>query len=400
LPENDYGKKNPTLWEKYQFSTRAVHAGQEPDRETGAINVPIYATSTYAQASPGVTKGFEYSRTGNPTRSALEQSIASLENAKYALAFSSGMGAISTIGNLLHTNDRVLICDDTYGGTYRVFTKVFVKFSITADFVDATKLDQLESRLKKEHYSFLLIESPTNPLMKVIDIEKTSQIAHENGSQVIVDNTFPSPYLSNPLRLGADLVVHSTTKYLGGHSDTIGGAIATNDSRLYEELKFLQNAVGAVPGPFDCFLVLRGIRTLSVRMDRHSENALALARLLQEWEKKGRIKGVHYPGLEDSPYHELAAKQMRNFGGTLSFEMQSKREAVSFMEHTKLFTIAESLGGVESLIELPAIMTHASIPENERKTKGVTEALIRVSVGIEDKEDLLADFAQAFENSH
>ncbi len=400
MPKNDDGKKSPTSWEKYQFSTRAVHAGQEPDRETGAVNVPIYATSTYAQASPGVTKGFEYSRTGNPTRSALEQSLASLENAKYALAFSSGMGAISTIGNLLHSNDRVLICDDAYGGTYRVFTKVFAKFSITADFVDATKLDQLESQLKKEHYSFLLIESPTNPLMKVIDIEKSSQIAHENGSQVIVDNTFPSPYLSNPLRLGADLVVHSTTKYLGGHSDTIGGAIATNDSRLHEELKFLQNAVGAIPGPFDCFLVLRGIRTLSVRMDRHSENALALARLLQEWKKKGRIKRVHYPGLEDNPYHELAAKQMRNFGGILSFEMQSKREAVAFMEHTKLFTIAESLGGVESLIELPAIMTHASVPENERNAKGVTEALIRVSVGIEDKEDLLADFAQAFENSH
>lgn len=390
-------KKEIGNWGKYRFSTRAVHAGQEPDSATGSVNVPIYATSTYAQESPGVTKGFEYSRTGNPTREALENSIASLENARYGLAFSSGMGAISTIGNVMQSKDKILICDDTYGGTYRVFTKVFSKFSVGVDFVDATKLDLLEDALKSQHYSFLLIESPTNPLMKVIDIEKSSETAHSNNSRVIVDNTFPTPYLSNPLDLGADIVVHSTTKYLGGHSDIIGGAIATNDTKLYEELKFLQNAVGAVPSPFDCFLVLRGIRTLPLRIDRHCDNARALAKFLNELKEKGRLKSLNYPGLSDSPYHNLATKQMRNFGGILSFEMNSNKEAISLLEQLKLFTIAESLGGVESLIELPAIMTHASIPEKERNAKGVTDSLVRVSVGIEDKQDLLEDFSQALD---
>ena len=383
-------------WNRYGFSTKAVHAGQDPDVLTGSVSVPIYLTSTYAQESPGVTKGFEYSRTGNPTRQALERSIASLESAKFGLAFSSGMAAISTIGNLLRSGDHILLCDDTYGGTYRVFTRVFSKFSIGADFVDATRLDVLESALKSKHYSFLLIESPTNPMMKVIDIEKSCELAHSNGSKVIVDNTFTSPYVSNPLAMGADIVVHSTTKYLAGHSDIIGGAVATNDSQLHQDLKFLQNAVGAVPSPFDCWLVLRGIRTLALRMDRHFENALALAQFIQKLKEEGRVKSVNYPGLPDSPFHNLAAKQMRNFGGMLSFEMNSKKQAVSFTQRLKLFTIAESLGGVESLVELPAIMTHASIPEQERNAKGVTDSLIRISTGVEDKQDLINDLRQAF----
>ncbi|MDG6906754.1 MAG: PLP-dependent transferase [Nitrososphaerota archaeon] len=386
-------------WKEYGFTTRAVHAGQEPDDLTGSVTVPIYQTSTFAQESPGKTKGFEYSRTGNPTRLALEKSIASLENAKFGLAFSSGIGAISTIGNLLHAGENVLICDDVYGGTYRVFTKVFSKFSIGTDFVDASKLDLLEAALNRKQYSFLLIESPTNPLMKVIDIEKSSKLAHSHGSKIIVDNTLTSPYLSNPLDMGADIVVHSTTKYLGGHSDVVGGAIATNDEKTYEELKFLQNSIGAVPGPFDCWLVLRGIKTLSLRMERHCENALAVARLLDEWKREGRIRSVNYPGLPENKFHDLASKQMRNFGGMLSFEMNSKREAISFLEHLKIFQIAESLGGVESLIELPATMTHASIPEKERLAKGVSDSLIRISVGIEDKQDLLNDLSQAMEKA-
>ena len=280
-----------------------------------------------------------------------------------------------------------------------MFTKVFSKFSIGTDFVDATNLDLLEAALSRKQYSFLLIESPTNPLMKVIDIEKSSKLAHSHGSKVIVDNTLTSPYLSTPLDMGADIVVHSTTKYLGGHSDVVGGAIATNDEKIYEELKFLQNSIGAVPGPFDCWLVLRGIKTLSLRMERHCENALAVARLLDEWKRKGRIRSVNYPGLPENKFHDLASKQMRNFGGMLSFEVNSKREAISFLENLRIFQIAESLGGVESLIELPATMTHASIPEKERLAKGVSDSLIRVSAGIEDKQDLLNDLSQAMEKA-
>jgi cystathionine gamma-lyase len=382
-------------WSRYGFSTKAVHAGQEPDSLTGSVSVPIYATSTYAQDSPGVTKGFEYSRTGNPTRQALEKSLSSLENAKYALAFSSGMAAISTIGNLLKSGDRALMCDDVYGGTYRLFTQVFSKFSIASDFVDATKLDLVETALTRQHYSFLLIESPTNPMMKVIDIEKCSKIAHSNGSKVIVDNTFNSPYLSNPLSIGADIVVHSTTKYLGGHSDIVGGAIATNDEETYQSLKFLQNAIGAIPSPFDCWLVLRGIRTLELRMNRHFENAMALASFLHESISKGKIKSVNYPGLVQNPFHDIATKQMRNYGGMLSFVMDTKKQAKSFVRHLRLFTIAESLGGVESLVELPSLMTHSSIPEKERYAKGITDSLIRISAGVENKEDLVKDVSQA-----
>jgi cystathionine beta-lyase/cystathionine gamma-synthase len=344
LPDQD----SKESWDHFGFSTKAVHASQEPDKLTGSVTVPIYATSTYAQRSPGVTKGFEYSRTGNPTREALEKSIASLENAQFGLAFSSGMAAISTIGSMLKSGDRVLICDDAYGGTFRLFTQVFSKFSIGTDFVDATSLDTVEAALKGNHYSFLLIETPTNPLMKVIDIEKCSNLAHSNNSRVVVDNTFNSPYLSNPLKLGADIVVHSTTKYLGGHSDIIGGAVVTNDQEIYQDLKFLQNAVGAVPSPFDCWLVLRGIRTLALRMERHFENAMAIASYLDELIARGVIESVNYPGLKKSPFHDLASRQMKNYGGMLSFELSSKNSAVSFMQNLKLFTIAESLGGVES----------------------------------------------------
>jgi cystathionine gamma-lyase len=389
-------KENSDDSNHYGFSTRAVHAGQEPDALTGSVSVPIYATSTFAQESPGVTKGFEYSRTSNPTRQALERAIAELENAKFGLAFSSGMAAISTVANLLRSKDNVLICDDAYGGTYRLFTKVLSKFSIDADFIDATDLDSMESALKIKKYTFLLIESPTNPLMKVIDLEKSSSLAHSNNCKVVVDNTFTSPYLTTPLTLGADIVVHSTTKYLAGHSDIVGGAIVTNDYQIHEELRFLQNAVGAIPSPFDCFLVLRGIKTLALRMDRHYQNALAIAQFLENLRKEGRVRTVNYPGLANNRFHLLASRQMRNFGGMLSFEMNSKKQALSLLQHLKLFTIAESLGGVESLIELPAVMTHSSIPEKERNARGITDSLVRVSAGVEDGKDLVDDLEQAF----
>ncbi len=390
---------NPADWTKFGFSTRAIHAGQEPDPGTGSVAVPIYQTSTFGQESPGKTRGFEYSRSGNPTRLVLENSIASLEGARYGLAFSSGMGAISTIGNTLRSGQKVLICDDVYGGTYRIFTKVFSRFGVVPDFVDASTLQNVERSLKDNSYAFVLIESPTNPLMKVIDIKRVSKLSHDSGAKTIVDNTFPSPYLCNPLELGADLVVHSTTKYLGGHSDLVGGAVATNDDKIFEELKFLQNACGAVPGPFDCWLVLRGIKTLSIRMDRHCKNGAAIAELLDQERKAGRIARVNYPGLKDGPFHDLAGKQMRQFGGMLSFEMPTKAQAKSFIERLKIFTIAESLGGVESLVEIPSIMTHASLPEHERTAKGITDSLIRLSVGIEDTEDLVDDISQALSYS-
>ena len=400
----DEGERIPLVlkkenWNEASFSTRAVHAGQESDPLTGAVNVPIYETSTFAQESPGKTKGYEYSRTGNPTRLALERSIASLEQGKFGLAFSSGMGAISTAASTLRAGDSVLICDDSYGGTYRLFSKVFSKFSIHSDFVDASKLDLLEAALKKKSYSFLLVESPTNPMMKVIDLKESSAIAHACGTKVVVDNTFATPYLTNPLTLGADTVVHSTTKYLGGHSDVIGGAIVTNDEKTYEDLKFLQNAMGAVPSPFDCFLILRGIRTLPLRMDRHCENAMSIALFLQSLKEEGNVRSVNYPGLEENQYRKTALKQMKKFGGMLSFEMNSNEEARRFVESLQVFTLAESLGGVESLIELPAIMTHASIPEQERLEKGVSDSLVRISAGIEDKEDLIKDLKQGFEQS-
>jgi cystathionine beta-lyase/cystathionine gamma-synthase len=381
----------------YGFSTRAVHGGQEPDPSTGAVSVPIYATSTFAQTSPGKPKmGYEYSRTKNPTRDALETSIASLENAKHGLAFSSGMGAISTVANLLKSGDSVLISDDIYGGTYRLFTKVLSNFQISAEFVDATNLEELDRAMKKKSYAMLILESPTNPLMKIVDISEASKISHEHQSVVLVDNTFATPRIQTPLDLGTDIVVHSTTKYLGGHSDVVGGAVTLNNEETYTRLKFLQNACGAIPGPFDCYLVLRGIRTLSLRMERHSANAMAIANSLNEECSSGKVARVNYPGLESSEYHKLASRQMRLFGGMLSFKLKESK-ATRFLEGLKLFTIAESLGGVESLIEIPAIMTHASIPKEKREKTGVSDSLIRMSVGIEDVEDLIRDISESLD---
>jgi cystathionine gamma-lyase len=384
-------------WGSFGFSTRAIHDGQEPDPQTGSVTVPIYQTSTYAQESPGKTKGYEYSRTNNPTRSALEKSIASLEKARFALAFSSGMGAILTFASSLRTGDRVLLGDDIYGGTYRIFTKVFSKFGVDFEFVDASDVESIRSALADREFNYVLIESPTNPLLKIVDIAEVSKISHEFDAKVVVDNTFATPYITNPLNLGADVVVHSTTKYLGGHSDLIGGAIATNDPKLNDDLRFLQNACGAVPGPFDCWLVLRGIKTLSLRMEKHSSNALKIASFLSE-NKGTRIKSINYPGLPGEQF-DLAKKQMRIFGGMISFDLESESSAKSFLKSLKLFSTAESLGGVESLAEIPGIMTHASLPESERQAKGITNSLIRLSVGIEDEADLVHDVKQALKNA-
>ncbi len=383
-------------WKSYGFSTRAIHDGQEPDELTGAVTVPIYQTSTFAQESPGKTKGYEYSRTGNPTRLALEKSIASLEKARHALAFSSGMGAILTIASSLRSGDKILLGDDVYGGTYRIFTKVFANFGLDCEFVDPSDIEAADQKLASKKIAYVLIETPTNPLMKIVDIHAVSKLAHENNSRVIVDSTFSSPYITTPLGFGADVVVHSTTKYLGGHSDLVGGAVAVNDSELYERLKFLQNACGAVPGPFDCWLVLRGIKTLSLRMEKHSRNAAAIAKFLyEEMSRSKKIHSVNYPGLPDNPGHNIAKKQMKLYGGMMSFDLGREERTVSFLKGLKLFSTAESLGGVESLAEVPGIMTHASLPESERRKKGITNSLVRLSVGIEDEEDLVQDISQA-----
>jgi cystathionine gamma-lyase len=387
-------------WADFGFSTRAIHVGQEPDPKTGSVTVPIYQTSTYAQESPGKTKGYEYSRTGNPTRAALETSIASLEKANFGLAFSSGMGAILTIASSLQAGENVLLGDDIYGGTYRIFTKVFAKFGVSCDFVDASDLQLMSLKLHEKKYSMVLVESPTNPLLKVVDLKAVSEECHSVSARLIVDNTFASPYITNPLELGADLVVHSTTKYLGGHSDLIGGAIATNDQELYDKLKFLQNACGAVPGPFDCWLVLRGIKTLALRMEKHSNNAYAVANFLKEaMVDEKRITSVNYPGLLEGKKLDLARKQMKMFGGMISFDLRSEETARSFLKNLKLFSTAESLGGVESLAEIPGIMTHASLPESERSAKGITNSLVRLSVGIEDEQDIVADVRQALKQA-
>jgi cystathionine gamma-lyase len=391
--------KGETDLHRLGFSTRAIHDGQEPDRLTGSVIVPIYQTSTYAQDSPGKTKGYEYSRTGNPTRAALEKSIASLENAKHGLAFSSGMAAISTIASTLSSGQSVLLGDDLYGGTYRVFAKVFSKFKIRVEFADPSRISAVEKVLSKKNFSYALIETPTNPLLKIVDIPTLTRIAHSNGTKVIVDNTFSTPYITTPLDFGADVVVHSTTKYLGGHSDVVGGALATNDKKIFEDCKFLQNAIGAVPGPFDCWLVLRGIKTLSLRMQKHSENARAIAEYLKgEVGRNRSLKSVKYPGLREHVGHDLAKRQMRTFGGMISVQFVSEEHALSFINKLKIFSTAESLGGVESLAEIPGIMTHASLPEKERSERGISKSLVRLSVGIEDELDLLGDVKQAIQS--
>ena len=374
-------------------ATKIVHAGAEPDPGTGAIMTPIYQTSTYVQAAPGQHKGFEYARSQNPTRKALEEALAVIENAKYGLAFSSGVAATDAVIKLLSPGDEVIASNDLYGGTYRLFTKVFEKFGIKFIYVNTSVISNVEAAVTA-NTKLVWIETPTNPLMNVTDIAAVAAVAKKAGAMLCVDNTFASPYLQNPLDLGADIVMHSATKYLGGHSDLIQGSLMLNDSVLREQLYFIQKSCGAVPGPMDCFLVLRGIKTLHLRMQRHSENGAAIAHYLR---KHPKVEKVYWCGFEDHPGYETAKKQMKDFGGMMSFTLKddSIEAAYKVLSATKLFSLAESLGGVESLINHPASMTHASIPREERIKNGLVDGLIRLSVGIEDAEDLMDDLAQA-----
>ncbi len=377
------------------FGTLAIHAGQPPEATTGAVMTPIFQTSTYVQESPGKHRGYEYSRTDNPTRTAYQACVAALEGAQHALAFSSGLATTDAILHTLRTGDHVVSCDDVYGGTFRIFDKVFKKMGIEFSFVDLSDLKQAEAAFRP-NTKLLWMETPTNPMLKILDIQALSSLAKKRGVRTVVDNTFMSSYFQKPLQLGADIVVHSVTKYMNGHSDVVGGVLATNSAELYSELKFLQNAVGAVPAPMDCFLVMRGLKTLHVRMERHEKNAIELAKFLEAHPK---VERVIYPGLESHPQHALARKQMSGFGGMITFFLKGDLAAARrFLESVKLFSLAESLGGVESLIEHPAIMTHASIPPETRKLLGIHDNLIRVSTGIEDLADLKTDLEQALRN--
>lgn len=375
------------------FGTRAVHAGQQPDPATGAIMTPIYQTSTFVQEAPGKHKGHEYARVTNPTRSALEGNLAGLENAKHGIAFSSGVAGIDAIMKGLRPGDHVVASDDLYGGTFRLFTKVFEPLGLNFTFVDMTDLDATAAAVT-DATKLVWVETPTNPLMRIVDIAAVVDLAKARDVDVAVDNTFASPYLQQPLDLGADMVLHSATKYLGGHSDLILGAVCTNSDEWADRLRFQIKCSGANPGPMDSFLVLRGTKTLHLRMDRHCHNARHLAAYLNDHAKVGRVL---YPGLEHHPGHEIAAKQMKDFGGMISFELKDDRmeKAVDVLKGTNVFTLAESLGGVESLIEHPASMTHASIPAEEREKIGLTDSLIRISVGVEELEDLMSDLDQA-----
>ena len=374
-------------------ATKFVHAGVEPDPTTGAIMTPIYQTSTYVQAAPGKHKGYEYARSQNPTRKALEDALALIENGKYGLSFSSGVAATDAVLKLLKPGDEVIAGNDLYGGTFRLFTKVFEKFGLKFHFINMENAENVRSYVN-QNTRLIWIETPTNPLINIIDIGAVVAIAKEHKILVAVDNTFATPYLQNPLDLGADIVMHSVTKYLGGHSDVIHGCLMMNDTALREQLYFIQKSCGAVPGPMDCFLVLRGLKTLHVRMDRHCDNGEMIAHYLRKHPKVGK---VYWCGFEDHPGYAVAKKQMRRFGSMLSFTLKndSVEEANRVMSSTKLFALAESLGGVESLINHPASMTHASIPREERIKNGLTDSLIRLSVGIEDAEDLIEDLAQA-----
>lgn len=374
------------------FATRAIHVGQDPDVATGAVSVPIYAISTYAQQDVGVHKGWDYSRSGNPTRAAFETCFASLEGSRYGLAFASGLAAEDTVMHLLEQGDHVVVMDDVYGGTRRLFTRVLERHGLQFSYVDASRLENVEAAITSRT-RMVWLESPTNPLMKLVDIAAVARMAHARGARVVVDNTFMSPYFQRPLELGADITLHSATKYLGGHSDVIGGAIAVHDEQLFQQLKYLQNAVGGVPSPFDSFLLLRGLKTLAVRMRQHERNAMAIARFLSG---HPRVLSVNYPGLETHPQHELAKRQTSGHGGMMSFEVEGGEPAARrVVRRTGLFFLAESLGGVESLVELPAPMTHSSVPPEIRRALGITDGLIRLSVGIEETDDLLADLAQA-----
>ncbi len=378
-----------------KFSTKAIHAGQDADSATGATIVPIYQTSTYTQEEIGVHKGYEYTRTGNPTRTALEECLASLENGKYGLAFASGLAAEAAVLSVLSPKDHIVAMDDLYGGTYRLFEKVFAPLGISTTYVDGTNLNAVKSAINK-NTKLIWLETPTNPLLKIADIQAISEITKANNIILVVDNTFATPYFQQPLNLGADIVVHSTTKYIGGHSDVVGGAVILNDRDLHEKIKFYQNAAGGIPGPFDSWLTLRGLKTLAVRMRQHEKNAQIIAKALLE---NPQVLSVNYPGLSNQ--HQLAKKQMTGFGGMISFQIKGGyNEVNNFVKNLKLFSLAESLGGVESLVSYPAAMTHASIPQEEREKRGITDNLIRLSVGIEDVEDLIDDINQALLETH
>jgi len=378
-----------------EFNTKVIHGGQQHDPSTGAVMPPIYQTSTYAQSSPGQHKGFEYSRTGNPTRQALEKSFASIEGGTYGLAFASGLSAIDAIMKLLSPGDEVISTNDLYGGTFRLFNTIFKKFGIVFKFIGMEEADRIADHIT-DKTKLIWTETPTNPMMNVIDIRRCAEISREHNLLLVVDNTFATPYLQRPLELGADIVMHSATKYLGGHSDVVMGALALNDKDLAEKLYFIQNASGAVCGPMDSFLVLRGIKTLHLRMQRHCENGRAVAHFLRSHPK---IENVYWPGFEDHPNHEIARNQMKDFGGMLSFKIKGNKyqDAIKVLETLKVFTLAESLGGVESLSGHPASMTHASIPKEEREKTGVSDSLIRLSVGVEDEKDLIEDLRRALE---
>lgn len=376
-----------------KFATKAVHAGVEPDPSTGAIMTPIFQTSTYVQAAPGNHKGYEYSRTHNPTRTTLQKALAALENGKHGLCFATGMASIDAVVKLLKPGDEVVSTNDLYGGTYRLFTKVFEPFGIKFKFVDMANVANLAAAITPKT-KLVWVETPTNPTLRIVDITAVAELTKGKDILLAVDNTFASPYLQNPLDLGADLVMHSVTKFLGGHSDVVMGALVMNDDALWERLAFLQNSCGATPGPQDCFLVLRGLKTLHLRLERHCANGRAVAEFLAQHPKVGK---VYWPGLPSHPNHDVAKRQMRDFGGMMSFTIKgdNMEDAMRFLRTCKYFTLAESLGGVESLMGHPASMTHASIPREERMKSGVTDALIRLSVGVEDADDLVADLAQA-----
>ena len=381
---------------KWGFATRAIHAGQVPDPATGAIMTPVYLTSTFVQDAPGQHSGYDYSRSGNPTRAALEANLASLEGGSFGLAFASGLASEHTVLHLLGSGDHVVASRDLYGGSYRLFTEVWHRLGVQFSFVDTSRPEDIAAAIRPATKQ-LWIETPSNPLLTVSDIAAACDIAHRHDVLVVVDNTFATPFLQRPLELGADIVIHSTTKYLGGHSDVVGGAVVTNDEAVFERLKFLQNAIGAVPGPLDCFLVLRGTKTLGVRMKEHCANAMAVSRFLKDHPE---VSQVRYPGLESDPGHAIAARQMSGFGGMVSVELDGGIERnIRFATTTRIFSLAESLGGVESLVGHPATMTHAAIPQEERRRGGLADALVRLSVGIEDQKDLLEDLSRSIRDS-
>jgi cystathionine gamma-lyase len=377
------------------FFTTAVHAGAHPEKVTGAVMPPIFMSSTFAQESPGEHKGFDYSRAGNPSRDGYEEALAALEGAKHGLAFASGLAAEQAVAQLLNPGARILVCDDVYGGTGRLFRKLYAKYNLDFNFIDMTNLAEVKAAASAGPVDLIWVETPTNPTMKIIDIRAMAKIAKEKKAILVVDNTFATPLFQSPLKIGADIVVHSTTKYIGGHSDVIGGALMTSNDELHQQLRFIQFAAGAVPSPFECFLLHRSVKTIAIRMTQHEKNALAVAEFLSTHKK---MKKVYYPGLAKDPGHNLAKEQMSGFSGMVSFDHTgSYGEVVSFLKKLKVFTLAESLGGVESLVNHPEKMTHASVPEDLRKKLGIGHSLVRLSCGIEASDDIIADLKQALE---